>query len=59
MLQSMGLQRVSCDLATEQQGSCSILKLKSIDNSIWMQSLKNQTLHLREPEVVVDSYVLN
>ena len=59
MLQSMGLQRVSCDLATEQQSSCSILKLKSIDNSIWMQSLKNQTLHLREPEVVVDSYVLN
>ena len=32
---------------------------KSIDNSTWMQSFKNQTLHLREPEVVVDLYVLN
>ena len=32
---------------------------KSIDNSIWMQSFKNRTLHLREPEVVVDLYVLN
>ena len=39
--------------------SSSILKLKSIDNSIRMQSFKNQTLHLREPEVVVDVYVLN